>query len=69
MKSEGGIGNFKKDITNLNNLINEKDCHDAHLKSELTDIKSYVRQIREGAKKCVWNKKGMIYKKKQKKEN
>ena len=37
-------------------MLNEKDFHNAQLKSEL-----------KGAKTCVWNKKGMIYKKKQEK--
>ena len=39
----------------LNDLLEEKDKNNAQLKSELKDIKSYLRQIREGTKKFLWN--------------
>ena len=42
-----------QDKKRLNNLLEEKDRHNAQLKSELKDIKSYIRQIREGAKKFL----------------
>ena len=46
-----------QDNQRLNNLLDEKNWHNAQLKSELKDIKSYLRQIREGAKKFLWNQK------------
>ena len=39
-----------RDNKKLNKLFNEKDWHNAQLKSEL---KSYLTQIKEKAKKCV----------------
>ena len=39
-----------RDNKKLNKLLNDKDWHNAQLKSEL---KSYFRQIKEKAKKCV----------------
>ena len=46
-----------QDKKRLNNLLEEKDKNNAQLKSELKDIKFYLRQIREGAKKFLWNQK------------
>ena len=46
-----------QDKKRLNNLLEEKDKNNAQLKSELKDIKSYLRQIREGTKKFLWNQK------------
>ena len=46
-----------QDKKRLNNLLEEKDKNNAQLKSELKDIKSYLRQIREGSKKFLWNQK------------
>ena len=45
-----------QDKRRLSNLLEEKDRNNAQLKSELKDIKSYLRQIREGAKKFLWNR-------------
>ena len=42
-----------QDKRRLSNLLEEKDRNNAQLKSELKDIKSYLRQIREGAKKFL----------------
>ena len=42
-----------QDKKRLNNLLEEKDKNNAQLKSELKDIKSYLRQIREGTKKFL----------------
>jgi cell shape-determining protein MreC len=42
-----------QDKKRLNNLLEEKDRNNAQLKSELKDIKSYLRQIREGTKKFL----------------
>ena len=39
-----------RDNKELNNLSNERDWHNAQSKSEL---KSYLRKIKEKAKKCV----------------
>ena len=46
-----------QDKKRLNNLLEEKDKNNAQLKSELKDIKSYLRKIREGSKKFLWNQK------------
>ena len=46
-----------QDKRRLSNLLEEKDRNNAQLKSELKDIKSYLRQIREGTKKFLWNQK------------
>ena len=46
-----------QDKKRLNSLLEEKDKNNAQLKSELKDIKSYLRQIREGTKKFLWNQK------------
>ena len=46
-----------QDKKRLNNLLEEKDKNNAQLKLELKDIKSYLRQIREGSKKFLWNQK------------
>jgi hypothetical protein len=42
-----------QDKKRLTNLLEEKDKNNAQLKSELKDIKSYLRQIREGSKKFL----------------
>ena len=47
---------LNQDKKRLNDLLEEKDKNNAQLKSELKDIKSYLRQIGEVAKKCVWKK-------------
>ena len=39
-----------RDNKKLNKLLNEKDWHNAQSKSEL---ESYLRQIKEKAKKCL----------------
>ena len=44
---------LNQDKKRLNDLLEEKDKNNAQLKSELKDIKSYLRQIREGAKKFL----------------